>query len=166
MNDAWNFIESKIYASRRSKLRPEMISRPQGELKHTGHVGLDGAYFGDISFLGSGTKVKYDFLIYPTISYLFYFYADITSQYNHLPHQIVTPYKPQDDCTNLSEPSTPSRICSDRAPLLSPDKGKSAHSSRFYFIFGGIRMLSEETTNIFIFRISIFRRNLVGLWKH
>lgn len=50
--------ESKIYASRRSKLRPEMISRPQGELKHTGHVGLDGAYFGDISFLGSGTKVS------------------------------------------------------------------------------------------------------------
>lgn len=25
-------------------------------MKHTGHVGLDGAYFGDISFLG-GTKV-------------------------------------------------------------------------------------------------------------
>lgn len=29
-----------------------MISGPQGDLKHTGHVGLDGAYFGDVSFLG------------------------------------------------------------------------------------------------------------------
>lgn len=28
-----------------------MISSPQGNVKHTGHVGLDGAYFGDISFL-------------------------------------------------------------------------------------------------------------------
>ena len=37
-----------------------MISCPQGDLKHTGHVGLDGAYFGDISFLG-GTKVKLRF---------------------------------------------------------------------------------------------------------
>jgi hypothetical protein len=29
-----------------------MISSPQGDLKHTGHVGLDGAYFGDVAFLG------------------------------------------------------------------------------------------------------------------
>lgn len=35
-----------------------MISCPQGEVKHTGHVGLDGAYFGDISFLSSGAKVR------------------------------------------------------------------------------------------------------------
>lgn len=41
------------YASgRRSRLRPEMISGPQGDLKHTGHVGLDGAFFGDVAFLG------------------------------------------------------------------------------------------------------------------
>lgn len=39
------------YSSRR-RLRPEMISGPQGDFKHTGHVGLDGAYFGDVSFLG------------------------------------------------------------------------------------------------------------------
>lgn len=52
-------------------------------------------------------------------------------QYNHLPHQIVTPYKPQDDCTNSTEPSTPSKICSDRAPLLSPDKRKSTHNSEY-----------------------------------
>ena len=33
------------------RLRPEMISRPQGDLKHTGHVGADGVFFGDVSFL-------------------------------------------------------------------------------------------------------------------
>ena len=40
-----------------------MISAPQGDFKHTGHVGLDGAYFGDLSFLG-GTKsdVRFDFV--------------------------------------------------------------------------------------------------------
>lgn len=32
-----------------------MISAPQGDFKHTSHVGLDGAYFGDLSFLG-GSK--------------------------------------------------------------------------------------------------------------
>lgn len=39
-----------------------MISAPQGDLKHTGHVGLDGAYFGDLSFL-SGSKVDVSFLV-------------------------------------------------------------------------------------------------------
>lgn len=43
--------------SARRKLKSEMISAPQGDLKHTGHVGLDGAYFGDLSFLG-GAKVN------------------------------------------------------------------------------------------------------------
>ena len=33
-----------------------MISSPQGDLKHTGHVGLDGAYFGDVSFLGDKVR--------------------------------------------------------------------------------------------------------------
>lgn len=47
------------YGSTRRKLRTEMISSPQGEVKHTGHVGLDGAYFGDLSFLGgSGSSVR------------------------------------------------------------------------------------------------------------
>ncbi|CAG0923903.1 unnamed protein product [Notodromas monacha] len=35
------------YSSKR-KLRPEMISCPQGDLRHTGHVGVDGAFFGDV----------------------------------------------------------------------------------------------------------------------
>lgn len=48
-----------------------MISRPQGDLKHTGHVGADGAFFGDVSFLDG--------------------------KYHQLPKQIVTPYRAQDD---------------------------------------------------------------------
>ncbi|OQV14770.1 Tyrosine-protein kinase PR2 [Hypsibius exemplaris] len=39
---------------RRSKIRRDMISRPQADFRHTGHVGMDGAYFGDISFLDKG----------------------------------------------------------------------------------------------------------------
>lgn len=39
-------------SSARRKLKSEMISAPQNDLKHTSHVGLDGAYFGDLSFLG------------------------------------------------------------------------------------------------------------------
>lgn len=29
-----------------------MISRPQNDLRHTGHIGYDGAVFGDVSFIG------------------------------------------------------------------------------------------------------------------
>ncbi|KPM05518.1 tyrosine kinase-like protein 1 [Sarcoptes scabiei] len=35
------------------RLRPEMISKPQGDVKHTGHVGVDGVQFGDIGFLNN-----------------------------------------------------------------------------------------------------------------
>ncbi|CAH0557942.1 unnamed protein product [Brassicogethes aeneus] len=61
-------------SSYRRKLRSEMISAPQGDLKHTGHVGLDGAYFGDLSFLG-GTK----------------------GNYGSVPTQVVPPYRPHKD---------------------------------------------------------------------
>lgn len=64
------------FSSQRRKIRTDMISSPQGDFKHTGHVGLDGAYFGDISFLGG--------------------------KYPHLPRQIVTPYKPHEDVTDNS----------------------------------------------------------------
>ncbi|KAK2705842.1 hypothetical protein QYM36_016000 [Artemia franciscana] len=120
------------YSSRR-RLRPEMISCPQGDLKHTGHVGLDGAYFGDVSFL-----------------------AD---KYNQLPKQVVTPYKPQDDDPSLSpsislktstlpregkistlpretktQPS--SRIC-EKAPLLAKlvEGGKIGPAAGIYFSY-------------------------------
>lgn len=45
-------VDGKNTYSSKRRLRPEMISGPQGDLKHTGHVGLDGSYFGDMSFLG------------------------------------------------------------------------------------------------------------------
>ncbi|XP_066586461.1 activated Cdc42 kinase-like isoform X2 [Prorops nasuta] len=64
------------FSSQRRKIRTDMISSPQGDLKHTGHVGLDGAYFGDIGFLAG--------------------------KYPHLPRQVVTPYKPQEDATDNS----------------------------------------------------------------
>ncbi|XP_067144379.1 activated Cdc42 kinase-like isoform X2 [Centruroides vittatus] len=75
--------KSGLYSSRRRLCR-DMISRPQGDFKHTGHVGLDGAFFGDISFLGE--------------------------KYHQLPKQVVTPYKPQDDKekSNLSLNKIPS----------------------------------------------------------
>ncbi|XP_052761120.1 activated Cdc42 kinase-like isoform X2 [Mya arenaria] len=34
------------------KIRPDMISRPQNDLRHTGHIGYDGAIFGDVGFIG------------------------------------------------------------------------------------------------------------------
>lgn len=87
------------FSSQRRKIRTDMISSPQGDLKHTGHVGLDGAYFGDISFLGG--------------------------KYPHLPRQVVTPYKPQEDVTDNS-----SQIASQDA-RSSVDVGRdSARDSR------------------------------------
>ncbi|ALC40800.1 PR2 [Drosophila busckii] len=84
------------------KLRTEMISKPQNDFKHTGHVGIDGATFGDIAFLGS------------------------SQNYNHVPKQIVTPYKPSEDIeqTPLLLPPTPT----------SPDSLQTASG---YFPEGG-----------------------------
>lgn len=53
-----------IDRSSKRKLRTEMISNPQNDFKHTGHVGLDGAYFGDVAFYssngsGSSQNVSY-----------------------------------------------------------------------------------------------------------
>ncbi|KAK2159483.1 hypothetical protein LSH36_152g04039 [Paralvinella palmiformis] len=36
----------------RSKLHAGMIGRPESDLRHTGHIGYDGAMFGDVSFIG------------------------------------------------------------------------------------------------------------------
>uniref|UniRef100_A0A182NHB5 non-specific protein-tyrosine kinase n=1 Tax=Anopheles dirus TaxID=7168 RepID=A0A182NHB5_9DIPT len=68
--------------SSKRKIRTDMISRPQNDLKHTGHVGIDGVSFGDVAFLSSP---------------------------QNLPRQIVTPYKPSEDLeqTPLLLPPTP-----------------------------------------------------------
>lgn len=50
-----SFVRGSERTSSRRKLCPEMISGPQNDLKHTGHVGLDGAYFGDVAFLSSSS---------------------------------------------------------------------------------------------------------------
>lgn len=49
------FTRNTERTSSKRKLCPEMISGPQNDLKHTGHVGLDGAYFGDVAFLSSSS---------------------------------------------------------------------------------------------------------------
>ncbi|XP_052227746.1 activated Cdc42 kinase-like isoform X2 [Dreissena polymorpha] len=46
------------------KIRPDMISRPQNDLRHTGHIGYDGAIFGDVGFIGD----NYDKLPFKTAS--------------------------------------------------------------------------------------------------
>ncbi|CAB3384897.1 Hypothetical predicted protein [Cloeon dipterum] len=99
------------YSSKR-KLRTDMISAPQGDVKHMGHVGMDGAYFGDISFLGGKSTAS-------TSSH--------SLQYPHLPRQVVTPYKPSLDQPGPSHTRNPSDS-SDRAPLLLSAKGPPANS--------------------------------------
>uniref|UniRef100_A0AAG5DJZ6 non-specific protein-tyrosine kinase n=1 Tax=Anopheles atroparvus TaxID=41427 RepID=A0AAG5DJZ6_ANOAO len=71
-----------VERSSKRKIRTDMISRPQNDLKHTGHVGIDGVSFGDVAFLSSP---------------------------QNLPRQIVTPYKPSEDLeqTPLLLPPTP-----------------------------------------------------------
>lgn len=46
------------HSGHRRRLRPEMISRPQGDFVHASHVGADGAFFGDISFLGDNYQLS------------------------------------------------------------------------------------------------------------
>lgn len=53
--DRDSFCRNSERTSSKRKLCPEMISGPQNDLKHTGHVGLDGAYFGDVAFLSSSS---------------------------------------------------------------------------------------------------------------
>ncbi|XP_055839977.1 activated Cdc42 kinase-like isoform X3 [Episyrphus balteatus] len=79
-----SFYRNNERCSKR-KLRTEMISRPQNDFKHTGHIGIDGESFGDVAFLGN------------------------SQSYNHLPRQVVTPYKPSEDIeqTPLLLPPTP-----------------------------------------------------------
>ena len=38
--------------SKRTKLRTDMIGAPEKDFRHTGHIGYDGAVFGDVSFIG------------------------------------------------------------------------------------------------------------------
>lgn len=79
------FIRSTLERNSKRKLKTSEISCPQNDLKHTGHVGIDGAYFGNVAFLSN------------------------PQTYNKLPRQVVTPYKPSEDLeqTPLLLPPTP-----------------------------------------------------------
>ncbi|GAB6019108.1 hypothetical protein CHUAL_000729 [Chamberlinius hualienensis] len=98
--------KSSLYSSRR-RLKPEMISGPQGDLKHTGHVGVDGAFFGDVSFL--------------------------SDKYNQLPKQVVTPYKPHEDQDSALWSKTSTEV-SDRAPLLTSRGKKIAPGAEAHWL--------------------------------
>lgn len=84
------FIRNTLERSSKRKLNPDMISSPQNDLKHTGHVGIDGDFFGNISFLTSSNP--------PT--------------YTKLPRQVVKPYNLSEDLeqTPLLLPPTPTSI--------------------------------------------------------
>ncbi|CAH1647804.1 unnamed protein product [Spodoptera littoralis] len=77
-------VKRHTYTGKRT-IQRSMISSPQGDVKHTGHVGLDGAYFGDISFLDPAGCP---------------------------PRQVVTPYKPSEDLEQvpLINPNSPSHL--------------------------------------------------------
>ncbi|QQP58540.1 Tyrosineprotein kinase PR2like, partial [Caligus rogercresseyi] len=53
-----SFQRSSVRGSKNSlkkKISRDMISGPRGFVQHTGHVGVDGAYFGDVSGFHSGS---------------------------------------------------------------------------------------------------------------
>lgn len=54
MND-FSCVESSRKSKSKAdakKLNIAMIGLPQNDLRHTGHIGYDGAVFGDVSFIG------------------------------------------------------------------------------------------------------------------
>ena len=48
-------LRSSRDRSSRRKISRDMISGPTGQVQHTGHVGPDGAFFGDVTFISSGS---------------------------------------------------------------------------------------------------------------
>lgn len=83
------FLRNTLERSSKRKLNPEMISSPQNDLKHTGHVGIDGNFFGNVSFLNSPPPATYNKL-----------------------RQVVKPYNLSEDLENtpLLLPPTPTSI--------------------------------------------------------
>lgn len=84
-----------------------MISGPQGDVKHMGHVGIDGARFGDTAFLEGENP--------------------------HLPRQVVAPYKPHEDKGSANDLSRGGSEMSDCTPLLMQPMPESqwAENNRF-----------------------------------
>jgi P21-Rho-binding domain len=110
-----NFIRNSSERISKRKLNTDMISGPQNDFKHTGHIGIDGNYFGNVAFLSNPQTC------------------------NKLPRQVVTPYKPSEDLeqTPLLLPPTPtspdltqigSAYFSESSTLLANEKFDSAHN--------------------------------------
>uniref|UniRef100_A0A182M8B8 non-specific protein-tyrosine kinase n=1 Tax=Anopheles culicifacies TaxID=139723 RepID=A0A182M8B8_9DIPT len=128
--------------SSKRKIRTDMISRPQNDLKHTGHVGIDGVSFGDVAFLSSP---------------------------QNLPRQIVTPYKPSEDLeqTPLLLPPTPtspdsiqtaSGYFSETLQLAGHQSFINAGENSHHIIdHGGGNTVDSMTTSAFDFRNSGFK---------
>ncbi|XP_063633984.1 activated Cdc42 kinase-like isoform X2 [Cydia splendana] len=125
-------VKRHTYTGKRT-IQRSMISSPQGDVKHTGHVGLDGAYFGDISFLDPAGCP---------------------------PRQVVTPYKPSEDLEQvpLINPNSPSHLTAACAPypLLSAHAGPNncdevdlpyAGSMAKNLKKHGLKNLTEPTTS-------------------
>lgn len=76
------FMRNTERTSSKRKLCPEMISAPQNDLKHTGHIGLHGECFGDVSFLSSSSNpppsvcIAMPYYIYYFICVLFSFFSN------------------------------------------------------------------------------------------
>lgn len=45
---------SRDRSSGRRKISRDMISAPTGQVQHTGHIGPDGCFFGDVAFMSAG----------------------------------------------------------------------------------------------------------------
>ncbi len=55
--DLFRFQRSSLRGSKgssRRKISRDMISAPRGDVQHTGHIGPDGAIFGDVGFATGG----------------------------------------------------------------------------------------------------------------
>ncbi|ELT92181.1 hypothetical protein CAPTEDRAFT_228268 [Capitella teleta] len=86
---------SRRESARRSKAKPEvkkldvtMIGRPQKDLRHMGHIGYDGAVFGDVAFIGKN--------------------------YDKLPVKVTSTHRPSDEMagSTISLPVTERDRCS------------------------------------------------------
>ena len=82
---------------RASKIRADMISGPQNDLRHTGHIGMDGATFGDVAFIGN----NYDKLplkvvtpcMFVLLVFIYYMFNPLTAKllnWNFHPLEIVS----------------------------------------------------------------------------
>lgn len=113
------------YTGKRN-INRSMISSPQGDVKHTGHVGLDGAYFGDISFLDPAGRP---------------------------PRQVVTPYRPSEDLEEvpLINPNSPSHLTGASGtspyPMLASKKADMNNKSGDRPRNRGHKLFSESAVN-------------------